>query len=233
MSNVNRAARLIPENRKRTSGRRASFLCAAECAAMPEKKSKKPKKPGASLPNALKAPFKIKGSSPERQFDEKCLERLSELLTHYRIKDNNPNKWFSLSFFLADELGLFRTANPGRKQSWSIEELAKLSDEVNEIKKANSSRKMSTSQAVASLLKKHPEKYPGVDAKTLENRHAEAKRRHARLVNGLVKAEIQRPNPADASPQKPVQKDGQPDDRDIRPTFGLAELGRPKIHPEN
>jgi hypothetical protein len=61
---------------------------------MPQRKSKKPRGPGANLPKALKAPFKIDRSSDfERQFNEKCFERVRELLKHYGIKDSDSNKW--------------------------------------------------------------------------------------------------------------------------------------------
>jgi hypothetical protein len=208
---------------------------------MPEKKSKGPNKPGANLPAPLKIPFQIHWSAnPDSQIREKCSERLVKLLKHYGIKDSDPNKWLLLSWHLADELGLFRFAKKrGRHLSWDIENLAKLVEDVDKIKKAN--RKLSTTGALNKLSKDYSKNYRNIAAKTLENRHSVAKKRHAPLIHALVGAEmlagteIKRPNSTDASPtpQKPVQKDGQPEKRDIRPTFGLAELGRPKIHPEN
>jgi hypothetical protein len=76
---------------------------------MPEKKSKGPNKPGANLPAPLKIPSQIDWSAnPDSQIREKFSERLVKLLKHYEIKDSNPNKWLLLSYFLADELGLFR-----------------------------------------------------------------------------------------------------------------------------
>ncbi len=184
---------------------------------MPETISKKPTKPRANLPDRLKTRFSIDRSSDiERQFIEKYSERLSELLTYYRIKHSDPNKWLLLSWFLANEFGLFRIATPpGRHGFWHIKEQANLLDEVNKIK-ANSRPRMSTSKAVADLLKTHPQKYPGLNGKTLENQYSEAKRRFARLVHALVETE-----------------DGLPEERNIRPTFNRAARGRPKIHPEN
>ena len=196
---------------------------------MPEAISKKRTKPGANLPDALKEPFR---RSDQRQFLAKCLERLSGLLNYYRIKDTDQNKWFALSWHLANELGLFKTTGPGRNPFWSLEEQVKLLDEVDRIKKI-SPRKMSTSRAVANLLKKEPEKYPGVDAKTLQNQHTVAKKRSARLVHALVGTDKKAPQQTPPQPTEARTKDSQPKERDIRPIFGLAELGRPKIHPEN
>jgi hypothetical protein len=134
---------------------------------MPERKSKGPNKPGANLPAPLKISFQIDWSAnPDSQIREKCSERLVKLLKHYGIKDSAPNKWLSLSYCLADELGLFRVAKKrGPHLSWDIENLAKLVEDVDQLKKAN--RKLSTAGALNKLSKDYSKNYRNIATKTL------------------------------------------------------------------
>jgi hypothetical protein len=154
---------------------------------MPKKKAKSP---GANLPGDLKAPIHIElttgigllGTKPltraeiARQISKKVAERLDALMKHYKIRTNSSDKWSHLSFRLAEELGVMVITSEQPKRSgapriWSTAG----SLLVQRMDAMISKRSLRTSEAAKILIRKYPDDYKRLTAKSLANRYGEAK----------------------------------------------------------
>jgi hypothetical protein len=154
---------------------------------MPKKKAETP---GASLPKDLKAPIYVElttgigvwGTKPlkraeiERQINEKVAKRLDALMKHYKIPLKSPDRWKLLSCRLAEELGamvitLEQSKAPGAPRVWSTA-ASLLIQRMDEI---IAKRSLNRLEAAKVLIRKYPEDYERLTAKSLANRYGEAK----------------------------------------------------------
>jgi hypothetical protein len=154
---------------------------------MPKKKAETP---GATLPSDLKAPIHIElttgiglwGRKPlkraeiARQVSKKVAERFDALMKHYKIRTNSSDKWTHLSFRLAAELGVMVITlelpkGPGAPRVWSTA-ASLLLQRMDEI---ITQRSLRTLEAAKILIRKYPDDYKSLTAKSLANRYGEAK----------------------------------------------------------
>jgi hypothetical protein len=154
---------------------------------MPKKKAETS---GATLPSDLKAPIHIElttgiglwGRKPlkrteiAQQVSKKVAERFDALMKHYKIRTNSSDKWTHLSFRLAEELGVMvitleQPKGPGAPRVWSTAGnlLIQRMDEI------IAKRSLPTLEAAKILIRKYPDDYKSLTAKSLANRYGEAK----------------------------------------------------------
>ena len=158
-----------------------------ECAAMQKKKATTP---GANLPGDLKAPIHFElttgiglwGSRSltraeiAQQVGKKVAKRFDALMKHYRIPTNSPDRWTRLSFRLAEELGVMvitpeQPRGSGAPRIWSPAG----SLLVQRMDAIISERSLRTLEAAKILIRKYPDDYKRLTAKSLANRYGEAK----------------------------------------------------------
>jgi hypothetical protein len=163
---------------------------------------KKATTPGASLPRDLKAPIQLElttgiglwGSRSltraeiAQQWAKKVANRFDAILKHYAIPTNSSDRWSRLSFRLAEELGMMvitleQPKGPGAPRIW-LKEGNLLIQRMDAI---ISERSLRALEAAKILIRKYPDDYGGLTAKSLANRYGEAKQlKGMRLSASLV-----------------------------------------------
>jgi len=152
---------------------------------------KKATAPGANLPRDLKAPIQLElttgigvwGSRSlapaeiAQQAAKKVANRFDAIMKHYAIPTNSSDRWTHLSFRLAEELGMMvitleQPQGPGAPRIWSHHEGSLLIQRMDAI---ISGRSLRTLEAAKILIRKYPDDYEGLTAKSLANRYGEAK----------------------------------------------------------
>ena len=152
---------------------------------------KKATAPGANLPRDLKAPIQLelttgigiwgsKSLNPAeiaQQVAKKVANRFDAIMKHYAIPTNSSDRWTHLSFRLAEELGMMviiveQPKGPGAPRSWSHHEGSLL---IQRMDAMISERSLRTLEAAKILIRKYPDDYKGLTAKSLANRYGEAK----------------------------------------------------------
>jgi hypothetical protein len=153
---------------------------------------KKATTPRANLPRDLKEPIQLElttgiglwGSRSltraeiAQQVAEKVANRFDAILKHYAIPTNSSDRWSRLSFRLAEELGMMvitleQPKGPGAPRIW-LKEGNLLIQRMDAI---ISERSLRTLEVAKILIRKYPDDYEGLTAKSLANRYGEAKQR--------------------------------------------------------
>jgi hypothetical protein len=151
---------------------------------------KKATTPGANLPRDLKAPIQLElttgigiwGSRSltrteiAQQVAKKVANRFDAIMKHYAIPTNSSDSWTHLSFRLAEELGIMTITleepkGPGAPRIWSTAG-SLLIQRMDAIIRE---RSLLTLEAAKILIRKYPNDYEDLTAKSLANRYGEAK----------------------------------------------------------
>ncbi len=151
---------------------------------------KKATTPGANLPGDLKAPILLElttgiglwGSRSltraeiEQQVGQKVAQRFDALMKHYGIPTNSSARWTRLCFRLAEELGAMvitpeQPKGSGAPRIWPTAG----SLLVQRMDAIISERSLRTLEAAKILIRRYPDDYKSLTAKSLANRYGEAK----------------------------------------------------------
>jgi hypothetical protein len=157
---------------------------------MPKKKAKTP---GANLPSDLKAPMHIElmtgfglletrpltKTELAQQVCKKVGERFDALMKHYKIPTNSSDRWAELSFCLAEELGVMVITTERPKGPGAPHVLQAASLLLQRMDELITKHSLSRLEAAKILIRKYPDDYKGLAAKTLANRYGKARQAQA------------------------------------------------------
>src|SRR5262249_31103938 len=111
-----------------------------------------------------------------QQVVKKVANRFDAIMKHYAIPTNSSDRWTDLSFRLAEELGMLvitleEPKGPGAPRIWPTEGnlLVRRMDAI------ISQRSLRTLEAAKIMIRKYPDDYEELTAKSLANRYGEAK----------------------------------------------------------